>query len=637
MTTDGRRGNLALNLVDIAVLASFAIAQPLFQLLSRSEALFISHGSGAGDVLLLILGVCTVPAGVLALIELLAAKLAPRRVAAAHLVILTVLLTVIILPIVKRAAPISGGMCVAIALVLAAVLSVQYLRIRTWRWSVVYLSPALLLFPGLLLFASPVSAILFPGRAPGLARARAGNPVPVVMVVFDEFPLSSLMDRSGKIDPVLYPNFAELSRTATWYRNTTTVAEGTLISVPAILDGKYPVPGHPRLPNAAGHPNTLFTLLGGSYKMNVVENNTRLCPEPLCTSSRAPMYRRMVPLVRDSAVLWLYAVLPSDFTGPLPDISQAWANFTNQPSGRLTPDMWNSFDELTDWHDRAQEFRAFTNSIGPSSWPVLHFVHVLLPHAPWEYLPSGQRYPAGDGRIRGLRGTNDRGDDPNRWSGDSWAAAQSYQRHLLQVGFVDRLVGDLVARLRDARLYDPSLIVITADHGTSFRPGDSRRLVTPTNHADLMAVPLFIKYPNQHPGGIDDRNALTIDILPTIADTLKVKPSWRLDGKSLAGADARTSPAKIIFSDAGRRFEYSGGLNDLYASVNYKLGMFRGDSNLYRVGDRYGWIGRERPSGIRRARPGLRTASRGIFFQGRSPRAQAGDQYRRAHYTGQSR
>jgi hypothetical protein len=603
MTTAGRRSDVALNIVDIFVLACFAIAQPLFQLLSRSDALFISHGSRAGDVLLLVLGACVAPAGALAVVELLSAKLLPCTVAAVHRVILSLLLALILLPIMKRALPVAGGVCVSIAVVLAAVISIQYLRIRTWRWSVVYLSPALLLFPGLLLFGSPVSAILFPRRAPKLVHARVGNPVPVVMVVFDEFPLSSLMDRSGNIDAVLYPSFAELSRQATWYRNATTVAEGTLISVPAILDGKYPVPGQPKLPNAAGHPNTLFTLLGGTYGMNVVENNTRLCPEPLCGSATAPVYRRMAPLVRDSAVLWLYAVLPSDLTGPLPDISQAWANFTNAPGEPATPEMWARFDELADWHDRAQEFRKFTNSIQPSPWPVLHFLHVLLPHAPWKYLPSGQRYPDGDGRIRGLRGANDRGEDPQRWSQDPWAAAQSYQRHLLQVGFVDLLVGELLAHLRGTALYDSSLIVITADHGTSFRPGDSRRLVTPANHADLMAVPLFIKYPNQHVGGIDDRNALTIDILPAIAETLRVRPSWKMDGESLL-ADARKSPAKVIFSDSGKRFEFTGGLADVYASLNYKLGIFGDEGNLYRAGDRYGWTGREAPSAS--VEPGLR-------------------------------
>jgi hypothetical protein len=211
-----------------------------------------------------------------------------------------------------------------------------------------------------------------------------------------------------------------------------------------------------------------------------------------------------------------------------------------------------------------------------------------------------------DHRIRGVEGANDRGEDASRWTGDAAAARQSYQRHLLQVGFVDRLIGDLLRRLRDTGLYDSSLIVITADHGASFRPGDSRRLVTPTNHADIMAVPLFIKYPHQRQGGIDDRNAQTIDILPTIADVLEVKLARKPDGRSLLKPEAPGAPVKRIFSDAGPKFEFSAGLADLYQSVKYKLAIFGGSTrdDLYRVGDRYGWIGREATATV--VEPGMR-------------------------------
>ena len=88
------------------------------------------------------------------------------------------------------------------------------------------------------------------------------------------------------------------------------------------------------------------------------------------------------------------------------------------------------------------------------------------------------------------------------WSDDEWATTQSYQRHLLQVGLVDTLVGQLLARLKSAGLYEQSLIVITADHGVSFRPHDNRRSLTKTNFADVMTVPLFVKAPFQPQGEI---------------------------------------------------------------------------------------------------------------------------------------
>jgi hypothetical protein len=605
-TTDVKLRDLGLNAVDIVVLACFAATQPLLQVLSRSEALFITHGSHPGDIVLLAVAALVIPAGFLIALESLVAGMAPRALAGVHRAVLSVLLTLAILPVVKRAAPIPGGIAVALALAAGTFFAMQYLRMRTWRWSVVYLFPATLVVPALFLFHSPVSALVFPGRSASAVVTRVGKPAPVVIVVFDEFPLSSLVDQDGRIAAALYPNFAELSRTATWYRNATTVSDGTLIALPAIADGQYPTPERPRLPNASGHPDTIFTLLGGSYRMNVVENNTRLCPEPLCGGSSAPLYRRMEPLVRDAAVLWLYRILPSDLTGSLPDISQSWANFTKRTDDPPTPAAWDRFDRLTSWEDRLRRFRDFQDSIQPSSWPALHFLHILLPHAPWEYLPSGQAYVVADRTIRGVEGTNDRDEDASRWTSDAAAARQSFQRHLLQVGCVDRLVGDLLRHLRDTGLYDSSLIVITADHGTSFRPGDSRRLVTATNHADIMAIPLFVKYPHQRRGGIDDRNAQSIDILPTIAEVLDVKPAKRPDGRSLLEPEAPGARAKKIFSDAGPKFEFSAGLADFYESVKYRLSIFGGSTrdDLYRVGDRYGWTGRE--AAATAVAPGLR-------------------------------
>src|SRR5688500_12680392 len=55
----------------------------------------------------------------------------------------------------------------------------------------------------------------------------SAGPVPVVVLAFDELPVVSLLGRDGDIDEHLFPNFAALRQTSTWYRNATTVAELT--------------------------------------------------------------------------------------------------------------------------------------------------------------------------------------------------------------------------------------------------------------------------------------------------------------------------------------------------------------------------------------------------------------------------
>ncbi len=110
-----------------------------------------------------------------------------------------------------------------------------------------------------------------------------------------------------------------------------------------------------------------------------------------------------------------------------------------------------------------------------------------------------------------------------------------HQRHLAQVGYADRLVGDLIARLRSTGAYDDALVIITSDHGASYREGRRRREPRPSqkNLSDILHVPLFIKLPGQQQGDVVDRIVETVDIFPTILDVVGAKASSRLDGRSL--------------------------------------------------------------------------------------------------------
>jgi len=83
---------------------------------------------------------------------------------------------------------------------------------------------------------------------------------------------------------------------------------------------------------------------------------------------------------------------------------------------------------------------------------------------------------------------------------------RGYQRHLLQVGFVDRLLGQVLDRLQQTGLYERSLILLTSDHGICFRYGELRRDVTKSNAIDLLPVVLMMKLPGEKKGGVNDRN-----------------------------------------------------------------------------------------------------------------------------------
>ena len=70
-----------------------------------------------------------------------------------------------------------------------------------------------------------------------LAAATNAPRAPAVVVVFDELPLNSLLDRHGLVDPVRFPHFAALQRASTWFANESIVSEGTLHGVPSLRHG----------------------------------------------------------------------------------------------------------------------------------------------------------------------------------------------------------------------------------------------------------------------------------------------------------------------------------------------------------------------------------------------------------------
>ena len=135
----------------------------------------------------------------------------------------------------------------------------------------------------------------------------------------------------------------------------------------------------------------------------------------------------------------------------------------------------------------------------------VHFAHLILPHSPWRFMPSGQQYP-GEYSVEGR-------DRSGVWTTQEWPVLHAHQRHLLQVMYTDRLLGKLLRRLHETGLYDRALIVVVADHGAGFVPGESARKVTAENVADIARVPLIVKLPGQRspknrpPTGPNDRHS----------------------------------------------------------------------------------------------------------------------------------
>lgn len=494
------------------MLWAFAAVQPLLDVLGDTPEFFVARGNTRADILLLAFGLALLPPSAMFLLELTLLRL-PRARWALHLLLVAGLTGVIALQVLGDVWP--GGPAVPIAL--AAVAGVAGAWLYAGRGGVrsflTVLTPAPAVFLAIFLLLSPVAELVLPQDDVSAASAEGGG-APVVMVVFDELAGGSLMDRRLQIDARRYPNFAELARDSTWYRNATTVDYATERAVPALLTGARA--GGDSLPIASDHPRNLFTLLGGRYTLDVRETATELCPESLCGErARKEGGDRLRSLVDDLSVVSLRLLLPDDLADDLPSVDATFEGFRDQGGGAAASVRVRSGIPQSAFDDRPRQFSRFLSRIDDSgARPRLSFLHLAMPHWPWQYLPSGRQYATDTSRIPGIEGSS--------WVDDPYLAQQGYQRYLLQLEYVDRLIGRLLTRLREQGLYDRALLVVTADHGVSFRAGTPRRYATRRNLPDIASVPLFIKGPGQRQGWVDDSPVQTIDVVPTIVDLLDV-------------------------------------------------------------------------------------------------------------------
>lgn len=112
--------------------------------------------------------------------------------------------------------------------------------------------------------------------------------------------------------------------------------------------------------------------------------------------------------------------------------------------------------------------------------------------------------------------------------------AAALSRYLNVLREADRQVGRIFAALRERGLADDTLVVVTGDHGEAFGDPHSQRGHGLTVYEEEMNVPLMLWNPRLFPGGQRlDAVGGHVDVNPTIADILGVKPSGEWQGHSL--------------------------------------------------------------------------------------------------------
>lgn len=547
-----------LNLVEIArhnglvllALWGLAVAQPVLDLFGKFPEFFVANHLSKYEVALFAVVVALgVPLALIA-VEILAYAINRRLGTAVHLALVFALGAFLGMYVWRQLDLFSDNL-VGVLVAVAAGAGILYgeRMVAGIRLGLRCLAAAPLVFLAAFLMFSSSATLLTEQEAAAATGVTVGRPAPLVLIQMDEFPVSSIMTTDGEINAERYPNFARLADRGTWYRHATSVSPKTTDSVPAMLTGRFPRLG--LLPTSADHPRSLFTLLGGRYAQHVTETVTSVCPATICVNREAQerfSYHRSRQAALDASVVYLQAALPPFLRERLPVVDLSWGGFMADvaPPSTNPSYRWDALGPAGKTPAyQADLMNDMIDTIGPTTRPGLFFVHATFPHIPWLLSPEGYQYVVSDAP-----------DVPGLENGGVWDEAhpflvrQGFERHELQVGYMDRLLGEMIDTLRAQGMWDDAMVVVLSDHGVAFTSGQSFRSPHAATVHEIYNIPLFIKYPGQAHGRTSDVNALNVDVLPTIIDALDISTDWRFDGRSLMGGGPPRG-ANPVFWDTG--------------------------------------------------------------------------------------
>lgn len=547
-------------------LFNLAVVHPLFSTLIKGPEFFVYHQIKTTELVILVLLLSFVAPLILYLLYVMAGRLGSRFQQAFRILIFATLSTLILILPLKKFDYVPGTILVStIFILLVFVFWFGYSRFSWIRDFLLFFAPAILVVPAIFLFNPQIQKIMR-AENPIATAVHPAKQVPIVMIVFDEFPLVSLLNSKLEVDSHLFPNFSEFSKRSTFYRNATTPGDQTIIAIPSILTGNYPRRG--TLPVRADFPNTLFTLLQGPYSMTATEYGTHLFPGEV-KEEQTIQSMNLADMSSDLCIVYANVVLPADLRTGIPSITQNWGNFNVRQQVAQTPDHRTG---------REKTFLDFIDSLRNDKKPFLRYLHILLPHRIWEYLPSGRYYDPFEIEHVAF-------DETVEWENDT-TVREAYQRHLLQVQYVDGLIGKLMRKLETENLFYESMIILVGDHGIGFTEDEKFREVSPNNYPEMIWVPFFIKYPHQEKGQTLDWNVETLDTLPTIASILQFHIPWKEDGYSLLNGRPPRTIKKIGIDFGKSRLIYSGGIEQIQRPVNRKIQMFGEEesADLFKAG-----------------------------------------------------
>ena len=495
---------------ELFAVSGIAFAIPFLNLLSKNSSFFSFYKATRLDVLAIaLLAVFVLPLlawGIEAWVGLLLPKI--RRYI--HAFLIGVALGIYALQFMKHSLSPSPTVLIIAGVATGVAAALLRLRSQTFASFIAALAfaPALLAI-WFIFFSNPyrvTKQVSFEET-----KVAVSTPHRIALIALDELPIGSLLDATGHVDKELFPNFAALEQSSTFYRNMSTVAPITDWAIPALLTGQYPEES--RLPIAVDHPESIFRLLSSTYRMNAHDELTDICPSKYCPyiGAQRTLLKRVQGIGIRGLKLWRSTVSLDKQVGTFSPNEETPKAFVHT--------------------------RRFINSIRRDSGPVFDYAHIMLPHQPWIYLNTFQT-------RRPLETRNFEDSNFVEWLNPN-NAELGRAIHLLQLQAADTFIGQVIDRLKKIGAWEDTILVVTADHGISFSAGESQRVVSRKNAHEIIFPPLFIKGPAQTEPIVNDSPMRSIDVLPTIAEFIGARIPWRIDGEPATATRDLEEPIRL--------------------------------------------------------------------------------------------
>ncbi len=370
-----------------------------------------------------------------------------------------------------------------------AILTIRVLR-RHLSSFVFYLGILSLAFPGHFAWAYVRNAPVEAARlAPASGSRGASRPDRAVFIfVVDELSTNILLNDASDIDGEAFPHLHRFSREAVWFRQAIANYYSTAYSFLSMFTGTFVHRLEKRSApdfTSVGPQNLLSALEGAGYRVHFYSRFLK------CSSRvvRCLGYGRRLEMVSNVSAFVLSQHVPSVVSARLlPWLPARVLRFEGDLLGRL------GGGELS----------------RPGEASILH---LMVSHVP--YVLSADGVPVASGDFR-------------PWPGAD--AERVLARYRAQVRYLDRQFGAFLDGLKAAGADRRSVIVLTSDHGTCWKPGCMGRLHVTAIEPSLARVPMMVRAPSLT-AGLVEADYQHIDFYSTLLGLIREPPALPLPAR----------------------------------------------------------------------------------------------------------